>query len=78
MAASRIAQEAREMPSDRSRLKDITEDFTTASHALLPGQLVKDDFFTLFEAVGALEVSESTPRVAWIAMVSRYDHRLMR
>lgn len=42
---------------DKRGPKDITKDFTAASGLLESGQLVKDEFFTLFEAVGALEVS---------------------
>lgn len=38
--------------------QDITALFTRHSSALRPGQLVKDDFFTLFEAVGALEIMD--------------------
>ncbi|ERF76623.1 hypothetical protein EPUS_04443 [Endocarpon pusillum Z07020] len=38
---------------------DITESFTAASSALNTGQLVKDEYFTLFEAVGALEIMDS-------------------
>ncbi|EGC48220.1 amino-acid N-acetyltransferase subunit Mak10 [Histoplasma capsulatum var. duboisii H88] len=38
-------------------VKDITAAFTKASSVLNTGQLVKDEFFTLFEAVGALEVA---------------------
>ena len=57
-AASRLAQEAKQFPSvGRRKTTDITKDFTTAANQLESGQLVKDEFFTLFEAVGALEVS---------------------
>ncbi len=35
----------------------MTEEFAAAAKQLQPGQLVKDEYFTLFEAVGALEVS---------------------
>jgi len=38
-------------------IRDVTEEFTVAAKQLQPGQLVKDEYFTLFEAVGALEVS---------------------
>ncbi|KAA6410043.1 MAG: amino-acid N-acetyltransferase subunit Mak10 [Lasallia pustulata] len=38
--------------------RDITAEFTQAASALNTGQLVKDDFFTLFEAVGALEIMD--------------------
>ncbi|MCJ1415382.1 hypothetical protein MMC32_001714 [Xylographa parallela] len=37
---------------------DISEDFTRAAEALGTGQLIKDEFFTLFEAVGALEIMD--------------------
>ncbi|RAL15298.1 N-alpha-acetyltransferase 35, NatC auxiliary subunit [Aspergillus homomorphus CBS 101889] len=39
--------------------RDITDDFTTAASKLRTGQLVKDEYFTLFEAVGALEIMDS-------------------
>ncbi|KAH0537158.1 hypothetical protein FGG08_006028 [Glutinoglossum americanum] len=42
--------------STEVKARDITPQFTNASSALRTGQLVKDEFFTLFEAVGALEV----------------------
>lgn len=32
---------------------------------LRQGQLVKDDFFTLFEAVGALEVNSKISKLLW-------------
>ncbi|KAI9840780.1 MAG: hypothetical protein M1837_001310 [Sclerophora amabilis] len=38
--------------------KDITKDFSKASSALNTGQLVKDEWFTLFESVGALEIMD--------------------
>lgn len=38
--------------------RDITTGFSTAASALTTGQLVKDEFFTLFEAVGALEIMD--------------------
>ena len=57
-AISRLQQEAKDASSfGRRSIKDITSDFTAASKQLQSGQLVKDEFFTLFEAVGALEVS---------------------
>ncbi|KAI4730863.1 Mak10-domain-containing protein [Aureobasidium sp. EXF-10728] len=40
------------------RVTDITREFSDASAELRQGQLVKDDFFTLFEAVGALEIMD--------------------
>ncbi|KAE8151173.1 amino-acid N-acetyltransferase subunit Mak10 [Aspergillus avenaceus] len=39
--------------------RDITDEFTQASSKLRTGQLVKDEYFTLFEAVGALEIMDS-------------------
>ncbi|KAL9116298.1 MAG: hypothetical protein Q9187_007181 [Circinaria calcarea] len=39
-----------------SQAKDVTTKFGEAAAALSTGQLVKDEYFTLFEAVGALEV----------------------
>ncbi|CEL01102.1 Putative Amino-acid N-acetyltransferase subunit Mak10 [Aspergillus calidoustus] len=39
--------------------RDITEKFTQAASRLKTGQLVKDEYFTLFEAVGALEIMDS-------------------
>ena len=57
-AVSRLAREAREALSLGSRgPRDVTADFVAASNQLQSGQLVKDEFFTLFEAVGALEVT---------------------
>lgn len=38
-------------------IRDVTADFVAATRKLPPGELVKDEYFTLFEAVGALEVS---------------------
>jgi hypothetical protein len=35
---------------------DILDKFTAAAKTLSPGELVKDGYFTLFEAVSALEV----------------------
>ncbi|KAK7539889.1 amino-acid N-acetyltransferase-like protein subunit Mak10 [Phyllosticta citribraziliensis] len=37
---------------------DITAHFTAACSALETGQLIKDEFFTLFESVGALEIMD--------------------
>jgi len=57
LAAKRLTSEAREALSFGSRgVKDVTEEFAAAAKQLQPGQLVKDEYFTLFEAVGALEV----------------------
>lgn len=43
-------------PAYTRSIRDVTADFVAASQQLPPGELVKDEFFTLFEAVGALEV----------------------
>ncbi|KAL8639196.1 MAG: hypothetical protein Q9228_003743 [Teloschistes exilis] len=43
----------------RIHAQDISCDFRTAASALNTGQLVKDPYFTLFEAVGALEIMDS-------------------
>lgn len=60
-AEARLQEEARRLRkqpiSFGSRgVRDVTEDFVVASEQLQPGELVKDEYFTLFEAVGALEV----------------------
>ncbi|GAB1218510.1 hypothetical protein ATERTT37_007766 [Aspergillus terreus] len=39
--------------------RDITDEFREAASKLRTGQLVKDEYFTLFEAVGALEIMDS-------------------
>ena len=57
-ATRRLAQEAERAKSfGRRGVNDVTEEFAAAAKQLQPGQLVKDEYFTLFEAVGALEVS---------------------
>ncbi|KAI9886060.1 MAG: hypothetical protein M1823_002133 [Watsoniomyces obsoletus] len=38
--------------------RDITQEFTEAASRLPVGVLIKDDFFTLFESVGALEIMD--------------------
>ena len=61
-ALERIKQEAQQVSSFRRRgVRNVTAEFRKASSQLLPGQLVKDEAFTLFEAVGALEVSGLMP-----------------
>ncbi|KAF7186545.1 N-alpha-acetyltransferase 35, NatC auxiliary subunit [Pseudocercospora fuligena] len=63
-AATRILQEANQMRQERQqhvpqkRIVDITDQFVGASKRLKPGELVKDEYFTLFEAVGALEIMD--------------------
>ncbi|KAL8718478.1 MAG: hypothetical protein Q9225_004392 [Loekoesia sp. 1 TL-2023] len=62
--ANNIDQKQEEIPQtrrnmDRTRnVKDISSDFRTAASTLETGQLVKDPYFTLFEAVGALEIMD--------------------
>ncbi|PSN68170.1 Mak10-domain-containing protein [Corynespora cassiicola Philippines] len=41
-----------------TKIYDITEKFTKASSALEVGQLVKDEYFTLFESIGAIEIMD--------------------
>ncbi|KAJ4307613.1 N-alpha-acetyltransferase, non-catalitic subunit [Neodidymelliopsis sp. IMI 364377] len=40
------------------RIHDITDKFLRASNALEVGQLVKDEYFTLFESIGAIEIMD--------------------
>ncbi|KAJ6051764.1 hypothetical protein N7499_011143 [Penicillium canescens] len=47
--------------------RDITAEFTDAASKLHGGQLVKDEMFTLFEAVGALEIMDSKMDSGYIA-----------
>ncbi|KAJ5770505.1 uncharacterized protein N7511_002556 [Penicillium nucicola] len=47
--------------------RDITAEFTDAASKLNGGQLVKDEMFTLFEAVGALEIMDSKMDSGYIA-----------
>ncbi|EQL28365.1 hypothetical protein BDFG_08884 [Blastomyces dermatitidis ATCC 26199] len=51
----------------RMSVKDITAAFTKASSVLNTGQLVKDEFFTLFEAVGALEIMDEKMDSGYLA-----------
>nr|OQO31272.1 hypothetical protein B0A51_01026 [Rachicladosporium sp. CCFEE 5018] len=58
-AAARLAEEAKAFrPSYQRKPEDVTAAFARASKALPPGELVKDEFFTLFEAVAALEIMD--------------------
>ncbi|KAL9614381.1 MAG: hypothetical protein Q9167_001110 [Letrouitia subvulpina] len=43
---------------NNERVRDVTSIFQTAASALYTGQLLKDPSFTLFEAVGALEMMD--------------------
>nr|POF17644.1 n-alpha-acetyltransferase 35, natc auxiliary subunit [Quercus suber] len=64
IAIERLANGARHaVPLQTERnFREITTSFAQATRTLQHGQLVKDEFFTLFEAVGALEASE----IVWI------------
>ncbi|KKZ64641.1 hypothetical protein EMCG_09449 [[Emmonsia] crescens] len=48
-------------------VQDITAAFTKASSVLNTGQLVKDEYFTLFEAVGALEIMDEKMDSGYLA-----------
>ncbi|KAF4537274.1 Mak10 subunit NatC N(alpha)-terminal acetyltransferase [Lasiodiplodia theobromae] len=49
---------SRPVPTGNPNAVDITAHFTQACAALSTGQLVKDEYFTLFESVGALEIMD--------------------
>jgi hypothetical protein len=57
-AEARLRQEHDTLRNKFSRrtIRDVTNAFAEASERLRPGDLVIDADFTLFEAVGALEV----------------------
>ncbi|KAG9195803.1 hypothetical protein G6011_00924 [Alternaria panax] len=40
------------------KIHDLTNKFTRACNALEVGQLVKDEYFTLFESIGAIEIMD--------------------
>ncbi|KAF5847899.1 hypothetical protein GGP41_009083 [Bipolaris sorokiniana] len=54
-----LRQSKHSVGGTRSKIYDVTEKFTRACNALEVGQLVKDDYFTLFESIGAIEVADS-------------------
>ena len=57
VAPKPLAREAQQTLTFGQRgVRDVTEEFAAAAKQLQAGQLVKDEYFTLFEAVGALEV----------------------
>lgn len=58
--ARQLAQEVETMSIATKGVRDVTEEFMAAAKQLPPGYLVKDEYFTLFEAVGALEVGYYT------------------
>ncbi|KAF1936787.1 amino-acid N-acetyltransferas-like protein subunit Mak10 [Clathrospora elynae] len=41
------------------KIHDVTEKYTRACNALEVGQLVKDEYFTLFESIGAIEIMDT-------------------
>ncbi|KAL1954838.1 hypothetical protein VTO42DRAFT_526 [Malbranchea cinnamomea] len=53
--------------------RDITEEFTKAASALNTGQLVKYEYFTLFEAVGALEIMDAKMDSGYLAAGESLD-----
>ncbi|TEY48905.1 hypothetical protein BOTCAL_0289g00040 [Botryotinia calthae] len=59
------------------KITDITQIFTNAAHQLEVGDLVKDPFFTLFEAVAALEIMDPKMDSGYLApgetMEDNYD-----
>ncbi|QDS76903.1 hypothetical protein FKW77_004092 [Venturia effusa] len=59
------------------KVYDITEQFLAAARALPVGTLVKDDDFTLFESVGALEIGDPKMDSGFLApgekLVDDYD-----
>ncbi|KAI9716513.1 MAG: hypothetical protein M1812_005244 [Candelaria pacifica] len=65
-AESDIAEKPR-VSSRHAQARDITAEFSTASAALATGQLVKDEWFTLFESVGALEIMDSKMDSGYLA-----------
>ncbi|KAL8833043.1 MAG: hypothetical protein Q9170_004548 [Blastenia crenularia] len=62
--ADNVEQRENDLPANRRILgrkidvKDVSSGFRNAASALDTGQLVKDPYFTLFEAVGALEIMD--------------------
>ncbi|GLI79937.1 N-alpha-acetyltransferase, non-catalitic subunit [Penicillium ochrochloron] len=57
----------RALVQEKAVPRDITAEFTEAASKLRTGQLVKDETFTLFEAVGALEIMDSKMDSGYIA-----------
>ncbi|KAF2652823.1 Mak10-domain-containing protein [Lophiostoma macrostomum CBS 122681] len=51
-------RQAMQQPRSEPKVYDVTEKFTRACKALEVGQLVKDEYFTLFESIGAIEVMD--------------------
>ncbi|KAL8728353.1 MAG: hypothetical protein Q9181_005374 [Wetmoreana brouardii] len=55
------------------RVQDISFDFRDAASALNTGQLVKDPYFTLFEAVGALEIMDPKMDSGFLAVGEKFE-----
>ncbi|EMD87612.1 hypothetical protein COCC4DRAFT_71022 [Bipolaris maydis ATCC 48331] len=53
-----LRQSKHSVGGTRPKIYDVTEKFTRACNALEVGQLVKDDYFTLFESIGAIEIMD--------------------
>lgn len=49
---------SRRIVNNETTAQNITAKFRSAASSLKTGQLVKDAYFTLFEAVGALEIMD--------------------
>ncbi|KAH8704029.1 putative amino-acid N-acetyltransferase subunit Mak10 [Talaromyces proteolyticus] len=70
--------------SQRMVTRDITDSFVNAASKLRQGELVKDELFTLFEAVGALEIMDSKMDSGYLgpgenhAQALEYDYDVMR
>ncbi|KAF2129061.1 amino-acid N-acetyltransferas-like protein subunit Mak10 [Dothidotthia symphoricarpi CBS 119687] len=47
------------VPGLEPKIHDITAKFTRACTALQVGQLIKDEYFTLFESIGAIEIMDA-------------------
>ncbi|KAF2118729.1 amino-acid N-acetyltransferas-like protein subunit Mak10 [Lophiotrema nucula] len=58
LSAGLPLRQAMKPPLAEPKTYDITEKFTKACSALEVGQLVKDEYFTLFESIGALEIMD--------------------
>ncbi|EED14819.1 amino-acid N-acetyltransferase subunit Mak10, putative [Talaromyces stipitatus ATCC 10500] len=74
----------RVVPTQHMVARDITREFVNAASKLKQGELVKDAEFTLFEAVGALEIMDSKMDSGYLgpgeshAEALEYDYDVMR
>ncbi|KAH6868851.1 Mak10 subunit, NatC N-terminal acetyltransferase-domain-containing protein [Alternaria rosae] len=53
-----LRQSRHPVAGTQPKIHDVTEKFTRACSALEVGQLVKDEYFTLFESIGAIEIMD--------------------